>query len=186
MPFSKTRLSTSSHTCVLALITHAPISILTLLTRLLQLHQLTPPILTCLLTSALPTISPSPSTTALIIRTSSASLLHLLISRYAQSYPSLLPRITKTLLRGLCEANRGLGGRWGAARGLSGLIRDGGNRAVRDWVSGSLAELGAMIEREEESEVGERQELVREVLVSSPSILQSRARLTGRSLTRLI
>jgi transcription initiation factor TFIID subunit 6 len=100
-----------------------------------------------------------------MIRTSSASLLSLLLSRFSHTYPSLLPRVTKTLLRGLGAENRGLGGRWGAALGLSGVIGEGGNRAVSEWVGGSLKELGMMIAREEESEPGERDVLVREIFV---------------------
>ncbi|BGP46056.1 histone H4-like TAF Taf6, SAGA complex subunit [Rhodotorula kratochvilovae] len=139
------------------------------------LHQLTPPILTCLLTSALPPVPsgtyPSPPT----IRTLAASLLHLLLERHAYAYPSLLPRVTKTLLRGLAGDARGLGGRWGAARGLSGVVVGvgaepaqsgagvGGNKAVREWVGGGLKALGEMIEVEDETYDGERAELVREV-----------------------
>ncbi|GAA5853117.1 hypothetical protein JCM9279_000863 [Rhodotorula babjevae] len=145
------------------------------------LHQLTPPILTCLLTSALPPVPsgtyPSPPT----IRTLAASLLHLVLERHAYAYPSLLPRVTKTLLRGLAGDARGLGGRWGAARGLGGVVVGvgaepaqqqggaggtggaGGNKAVREWVGGGLKALGEMIEGEEETYEGERGELVREV-----------------------
>lgn len=143
------------------------------------LHQLTPPILTCLLTSALPPVAsrdayPSPPT----IRTLAASLLHLILERYAYAYPSLLPRITKTLLRGLAGEGRGLGARWGAARGLGGIVvgdgagagagGGGGNRAVREWIGGGLKPLGEMIEREDETYEGERAEVVREVFVSHP------------------
>ncbi|GAA5830372.1 hypothetical protein JCM11251_001326 [Rhodosporidiobolus azoricus] len=145
------------------------------------LHQLTPPILTCLLSSALSSSTstsadgttssdPSPAT----IRTIAASLLQMLLDRHSYAYPSLLPRITKTLLRGLAGDNRGLGGRWGAARGLSGIVTSvgaepasgfggGGNRAIKEWVGEGLKALGEMIEREEEGYEGERANVVREV-----------------------
>jgi transcription initiation factor TFIID subunit 6 len=101
----------------------------------------------------------------------------------------LLPRITKTLLRGLGGENRGLGSRWGAARGLSGIVvggvgsepssgvlgvrtigqegqpGGGGNRAIRDWIGGGLRTLGEMLGGEEESYEGERDEVVREIYV---------------------
>lgn len=146
------------------------------------LHQLTPPILTCLLTSSLPSppsrdTYPSPPT----IRTLAASLLHLLLERHSYAYPSLLPRITKTLLRGLAGENRGLGSRWGAARGLSGIVvgvgaepsskegmvdsGGGGNRAIRDWIGGGLKTLGEMLRGEEETFEGERKETAREIYV---------------------
>ncbi|GAA5859194.1 hypothetical protein JCM1840_003795 [Sporobolomyces johnsonii] len=142
------------------------------------LHQLTPPILTCLLTSALPAVAPDAYPSPPTIRTLAASLLHLLLERHSYAYPSLLPRITKTLLRGLAGENRGLGGRWGAARGLSGIVvgvgaepaaqafgggGGGGNKAVRDWIGGGLKALGEMIEAEDETYEGERAEVVREV-----------------------
>lgn len=162
------------------------------------LHQLTPPILTCLLTSSLPPAPspdsfPSPPT----IRTLAASLLHLVLERHSYAYPSLLPRITKTLLRGLAGDGRGLGARWGAARGLSGIVvgvgaepssleprggpsvgidggraqgNGGGNKAIRDWIGGGLKPLGTMIEEEEETFEGEKKEVVREIFVR-PTIL---------------
>ncbi|KAK4704303.1 transcription initiation factor TFIID subunit 6, partial [Phenoliferia sp. Uapishka_3] len=140
------------------------------------LHQLTPPVLTCLLTSALPPAPPGSNPTPLTIRTSAASLLHLLLDRHSSAYPSLRPRITKTLLRGLVgKDNRSLGGRWGAARGLSGIVgEEGGNKAVREWIGGGLKTLGELMEREEEIEEGERSEVVRQVLaVLTSSLLPS-------------
>lgn len=157
----RTRLSLSSPTCVLP----SP-AIPTTSNSAPQLHQLTPPVLTCLLTSSLPPASPPSHHTPLTIRTSASSLLHLLLARHSASYPSLKPRITKTLLRGLGGENRGLGGRWGAARGLAGIVRgEGGNMAVREWVGGGLKSLGEMMEREAEGEDGERDMVVGEVLV---------------------
>ncbi|ORY45026.1 TATA box binding protein associated factor-domain-containing protein [Leucosporidium creatinivorum] len=128
------------------------------------LHQLTPPVLTCLLTSSLPPPIPNAYPSPLQIRTSASSLLHLLLTRHSASYPSLRPRITKTLLRGVGGESRGLGARWGAARGLSGIVGGmGGNKAVREWLGGGLKALGETLEAEEETEVGERAEVVREV-----------------------
>lgn len=127
--------------------------------------------LTCLLTSSLPTAAPNTYPIALTIRTSAASLLHLLLDRHAAAYPSLRPRVTKTLLRGLGGESRGLGARWGAARGLSGLVSlEGGNKAVREWVGPGLKSLGELVEREPETDEGERAETVREILVSPFSL----------------
>lgn len=126
--------------------------------------------------------------TPLRIRTSAAALLHLLLARHSAAYPSLRPRVTKTLLRGLGGPGRGLGARWGAARGLSGVVSSaavtdhvrpdygtsggsgssggGGNLAIREWVGGGLKALGELCEAEEEAEAGERTDVVREVFVS--------------------
>lgn len=90
--------------------------------------------------------------------------------------------MTKTLLRGLAGENRGLGARWGAARGLSGIVvgvgaepatggTGGGNKAVREWIGGGLKPLGEMIEREDETYEGERQDVVREIFVSPLLVL---------------
>ncbi|SGY72423.1 BQ5605_C005g03169 [Microbotryum silenes-dioicae] len=127
-----------------------------------QLHQLTPPVLTCLLTSSLPQAGPNSYPIPLTIRTSAASLLHLILSRHSDSYPSLRPRITRTLLRGLAGQGRGLGARWGAARGLA-AIGSNGATGVREWLGGGLKSLGETLEAEEESEAGEREQVVREV-----------------------
>jgi len=142
---------------------------------LLQLHQITPPILTCLLTSSLPP-APPPSPSPLTIRTSAGSLLALLLARHAPAYPTLAPRVTKTLLRGLIGDGRGLGARWGAARGLAAVMGspsttgkaapEGGNRAIRMWVGQALRGVGEMIEGEQEEAEGEKAEVVNEVLVS--------------------
>ena len=145
-----------------------------------QLHQITPPILTCLLTSSLPA-TPHPSPSPLLIRTSAGTLLALLLARHAPAYPTLAPRVTKTLLRGLIGEGRGLGARWGAARGLAAVMGsptttgkeagpEGGNRAVKLWVGQALRSLGEMVEAEQEEVVGERQELLNEVLVSAASV----------------
>lgn len=104
--------------------------------------------------------------------------------------------MTKTLLRGLGGPGRGLGARWGAARGLSGVVSSaavsdvdrpdygttaggaanagsggGGNLAVREWVGGGLKALGELCEAEPEAEAGERTEVVREVFVSTQTQL---------------
>lgn len=140
-----------------------------------QLHQITPPILTSLLTSSLAP-APPPSPSPLTIRTSAGSLLALLIARHAPAYPTLAPRVTKTLLRGLIGDGRGLGGRWGAARGLAAVMGspstsgkgapEGGNSGVKLWVGQALRSLGEMIEGEQEEFEGEKSEVVTEVLVS--------------------
>jgi transcription initiation factor TFIID subunit 6 len=54
----------------------------------------------------------------------------------------------------------------------------GGNKAVREWVGKGLKALGEMIEREQESEEGEREDVVREVFVSPLSSLVGTERRT--------
>ncbi|GAA6027053.1 hypothetical protein JCM8097_006073 [Rhodosporidiobolus ruineniae] len=145
------------------------------------LHQLTPPILTCLVTSALPYPSdPSEHPQPADVRALAASLLHKLLQRHAYAYPTLLPRVTKTLLRGLAGEGRGLGGRYGAALGLSAIAMGvgsepaaqagvgggagGGNRAIREWIGGGLKALGEVMEGEEEGREGERDKVVGQVV----------------------
>ncbi|EMD40151.1 hypothetical protein CERSUDRAFT_112363 [Gelatoporia subvermispora B] len=97
------------------------------------LHQLLPPLLSVLLHSALP---PAQSTH---LRTAAAQTLAHLLTTYATTYPSLPPRVMKTLLLALLAQGRSAGTREGAVRGLvgvgreavrKGLLEGGGARVV--------------------------------------------------------
>ncbi|KAF8648479.1 hypothetical protein AX16_006260 [Volvariella volvacea WC 439] len=85
------------------------------------LHQILPPILSMLLHSSLPQ---SQSTQ---IRTASAQTLSRLLTQHSTTYPSLSPRIMKTLLLALISPGKSKGTREGAIRGLVGV----GKEAVR-------------------------------------------------------
>ncbi|EPT05360.1 hypothetical protein FOMPIDRAFT_1111798 [Fomitopsis schrenkii] len=85
------------------------------------LHQLLPPILSTLLHSSLP-----PSH-AVHLRTSAAQILSRLLTQYSTTYPSLPPRIMKTLLLALISSEKSRSTREGAIRGLIGI----GKEAVR-------------------------------------------------------
>jgi hypothetical protein len=67
--------------------------------------------LTCLINAASP----------LGVRQFAAALLSNLITRYASTYPSLKPRVVKTILRALVEPGKTLATRYGALLGLRGL-----------------------------------------------------------------
>ncbi|EIN12381.1 hypothetical protein PUNSTDRAFT_97062 [Punctularia strigosozonata HHB-11173 SS5] len=97
------------------------------------LHQLLPPILSILLHSSLP------PALAKHLRTSAASTLSHLLTQHSTTYPSLSPRIMKTLLLALVSPDKGAGTREGAIRGLvgvgkeavrKGLVEGGGVRVV--------------------------------------------------------
>lgn len=86
-------------------------------------------------------------------------------------------------MRGLVGVNRGLNARWGAARGLKGIVlgeknesggeeEGSGNLAVREWIGGGLKVLGEMIDNEEEENEGEKAELVDEILVSQFAVVE--------------
>lgn len=85
------------------------------------LHQLLPAILSTLLHSTLP---PSHATH---LRTSAAQTLSRLLTQHSTTYPSLSPRIMKTLLVALISSDKSKGTREGAIRGLVGI----GKEAVR-------------------------------------------------------
>ncbi|KAH7923346.1 TAF-domain-containing protein [Leucogyrophana mollusca] len=85
------------------------------------LHQMLPAILSTLLHSTLP---PSHATH---LRTSAAQTLSRLLTQHSTTYPSLSPRIMKTLLVALISADKSKGTREGAIRGLVGI----GKEAVR-------------------------------------------------------
>ncbi|KZT09194.1 TAF-domain-containing protein [Laetiporus sulphureus 93-53] len=85
------------------------------------LHQLLPPILSILLHSSLP---PSHATQ---LRTTAAQILSHLLTQYSTTYPSLPPRIMKTLLLALVSPEKSRSTREGAIQGLVGI----GKEAVR-------------------------------------------------------
>lgn len=86
-----------------------------------QLHQILPPILSILLHSFLP------SSHATQLRTTAAQTLSKLLTQHSTTYPSLSPRIMKTLLLALISPGKSHGTREGAIRGLVGV----GKEAVR-------------------------------------------------------
>ena len=107
---------------------------------IIKLHQILPPILSILLNSSLP---PSHAT---LLRTSAAQTLSKLLTQHSTTYPSLSPRIMKTLLLALISPTKSHGTREGAIRGLvgvgkeavrKGLVEGGGAKVVgAEWESG--------------------------------------------------
>ncbi|KAI0040292.1 transcription initiation factor TFIID complex subunit [Auriscalpium vulgare] len=85
------------------------------------LHQLLPPVLSTLLYSSLP-----PSQSA-HLQTTAASILSHILTEHSTTYPSLSPRIMKTLLLALLSPDKSRGTRAGAICGLVGI----GKEAVR-------------------------------------------------------
>lgn len=85
------------------------------------LHQLLPPILSILLHSSLP------DSHAVNLRTTASHILSRLLTQYSTTYPSLPPRIMKTLLLALISPGKSRSTREGAVRGLVGI----GKEAVR-------------------------------------------------------
>jgi len=97
------------------------------------LHQLLPPVLSTLLHSTLP---PAQATH---LRTTASQTLSRLLTQHSTTYPSLSPRIMKTLLLALISPGKSKGTREGAIRGLmgvgkeairKGLVEGGGARVV--------------------------------------------------------
>ncbi|KAG5643335.1 hypothetical protein DXG03_001054 [Asterophora parasitica] len=85
------------------------------------LHQILPPILSTLLHSTLP------PTHATHLRTTASQTLSRVLTQHSTTYPSLSPRIMKTLLLALISPGKSKGTREGAIRGLMGV----GKEAVR-------------------------------------------------------
>jgi transcription initiation factor TFIID subunit 6 len=106
----------------------------------IKLHQILPPILSILLNSSLP------QSHATLLRTSAAQTLSKLLTQHSTTYPSLSPRIMKTLLLALISPGKSHGTREGAIRGLvgvgkeavrKGLVEGGGAKVVgAEWESG--------------------------------------------------
>ncbi|TDL30220.1 TAF-domain-containing protein [Rickenella mellea] len=102
------------------------------------LHQLLPPLLSILLHASLP------SSSAQHLRTSAAQTLSHLLTQHATTYPSLAPRIMKTLLLALLAPKKSRGTREGAVRGLvgvgkeavrKGLVEGGGAKVIGEELS---------------------------------------------------
>ncbi|KAG8895121.1 hypothetical protein FRC01_012555, partial [Tulasnella sp. 417] len=132
------------------------------------LHMLLPPLLSVLLTSTLSSTSSyssldsHPPPTPRTLRTQAASLVAHLLKLHAPSYPSLPPRITKTLLVALLDDGSAirpgstpdaeaakkplsLGTKDGAIRGLVGVGREAVHRGL---IAGQAAKLvGDEVER---------------------------------------
>ncbi|KAJ3712966.1 TATA box binding protein associated factor-domain-containing protein [Lentinula raphanica] len=104
------------------------------------LHQLLPPLLSTLLHSSLPR---SHSTQ---LRTISSQTLSGLLTKHSTTYPSLSPRIMKTLLLALISPGKSKGTREGAIRGLIGV----GKEAVRQGLveSGGAKVVGIEVQQE--------------------------------------
>ncbi|KIJ54804.1 hypothetical protein M422DRAFT_240888 [Sphaerobolus stellatus SS14] len=103
------------------------------------LHQMLPPLLSILLIASLP---PSHATH---LRTLAAQTLSRLLTAHSTTYPSLSPRIMKTLLLALISPGKSRGTREGAVRGLmgvgkeatrKGLVESGGVKVIGDEIAG--------------------------------------------------
>ncbi|EGN93949.1 hypothetical protein SERLA73DRAFT_115423 [Serpula lacrymans var. lacrymans S7.3] len=121
----------------------------------LQLHQILPPILSTLLHSFLP---PSYAT---LLRTMASQTLSRLLTQHSTTYPSLSPRIMKTLLLALISPDKSKNTREGAIRGLIGI----GKEAVRK----GLVEGGGIRVVGSDCTPGESSSLVNAVMVSGLS-----------------
>ncbi|KAH8109298.1 TAF-domain-containing protein [Phellopilus nigrolimitatus] len=112
------------------------------------LHQMLPPLLSVLLHSSLP---PSHSTH---LRVAASQILSHLLTQHSTTYPSLSPRIMKTLLVALIAPGKSRGTREGAVRGLigvgkeavrKGLLEGGGARMIGGECASSPGESGHVV-----------------------------------------
>ncbi|RDB14638.1 Transcription initiation factor TFIID subunit 6 [Hypsizygus marmoreus] len=115
------------------------------------LHQILPPILSTLLHSSLP------PTHATHLRTTASQTLSRVLTQHSTTYPSLSPRIMKTLLLALISPGKSRGTREGAIRGLVGV----GKEAVR---KGLVEGGGAKVVESECREAGDGGALVNSVM----------------------
>ncbi|KAJ3033998.1 hypothetical protein HK097_004652, partial [Rhizophlyctis rosea] len=98
------------------------------------LHQLIPPILTCIVAKRL---SPSPSVDDHhSLRRYAANLIAYICTTYSAAYPSLQPRVTKTLLKAFLDSTKGLATHYGALCGLAGLGEQVVEALVRPGLKG--------------------------------------------------
>jgi len=85
------------------------------------LHQLMPPILTCLVGKSL---CHKPSEDHWSLRDMAAETIRIVVNRFGNAYPSLKPRITRTLIHALLDPLKPLTTHYGAIMGLTALGPD--------------------------------------------------------------
>lgn len=105
------------------------------------IHQIMPCLLTPLLSKR---VGPSgaPTTSSFAIRDFAASLLKKICESYSESYYSLLPRVTRTLLKGFLDANRSVASWYGSIVGIRGLGAEVVSVVIlgnaRPWYEGTM------------------------------------------------
>lgn len=109
------------------------------------LHQLLPPMLTCILGRRL---CASPDQDHYALRLASARLVAYVVAQYGDAYASLQPRICKTLVRALFDTKKPLTTHFGALAGLMAL----GPRVVQFSVLPSLLTYLAWLQPQIEAE----------------------------------
>ncbi|KAL3894971.1 MAG: hypothetical protein SGCHY_004970 [Lobulomycetales sp.] len=105
------------------------------------LHHVIPSILTCTISKRLST---SPMADHWSLRRFSSTLLGIIIQKYAASYISLQPRLTKTLLKALLDPQKGRGTMYGAIFGL----RTMGEQAIRLLIFPNVSFVVATLEED--------------------------------------
>eukprot|EP00026_Physarum_polycephalum_P005691 Phypoly_transcript_05726.p1 GENE.Phypoly_transcript_05726~~Phypoly_transcript_05726.p1 ORF type:complete len:428 (+),score=90.24 Phypoly_transcript_05726:605-1888(+) len=109
------------------------------------LHQMMPPILTCLVGK---TLGDNPMANHWELRDFSASLVALICKRYGTTYTSIQPRITKTLTAALQDISKPLTTHYGAIVGIASL----GYRAVEQLLLPTIKAYMQVLMPETESE----------------------------------
>ena len=105
----------------------------------LYLHQLMPSIVTCMVAKKL---SASPAEDHWSLRVQAARTMAFVCRKFGAAYPTIQPRITRTLLRAMLDASKPLPTHFGAIVGLSAL----GPRVVRLLVLPNLKAYLAVLE----------------------------------------
>eukprot|EP01119_Soliformovum_irregulare_P010268 TRINITY_DN2517_c0_g1_i1.p1 TRINITY_DN2517_c0_g1~~TRINITY_DN2517_c0_g1_i1.p1 ORF type:complete len:374 (+),score=61.38 TRINITY_DN2517_c0_g1_i1:23-1144(+) len=85
------------------------------------LHQLMPPTLTCLLGKSLGKEDEESSDEQWSLRQQAASILQQMCRRYGDAYRSLIPRVTKTLLKAFLDPQKPLTTHFGSIEGICAL-----------------------------------------------------------------
>ncbi|OLL24601.1 Transcription initiation factor TFIID subunit 6 [Neolecta irregularis DAH-3] len=104
-------------------------------------HQLVPSVLTCLISKRL---GPDLNREHYQLRDYSASILKLLLDKFSDSYHTLKPRITRTLLKAFLDNKKPFTTHYGALRGLTIL----GREVVRVLIAPNAIAYSVLIEKE--------------------------------------
>ncbi|KAK9767594.1 histone H4-like TAF Taf6, SAGA complex subunit [Basidiobolus ranarum] len=108
------------------------------------LHQIMPPLLSCLVGKKL---GESPQVDHWGVRKLAAKIVGIICSKYGQNYHTLQPRVTKTLLRAFLDPTKPLTTHYGAIIGLSSL----GNEIIKILIVPNLKPYGTILGQQLES-----------------------------------
>lgn len=131
------------------------------------IHQIVPSVLTILVARH---VGPEDNAESFEVRSYAASLLRNISQRFSQTYYTLRPRLTRTLLKGFLDVSRPLASQYGIVVGLSAL----GSEVVRVVILGNIkAWYEPVMNGDQASQNDFARKQLKEALVSAFKLLET-------------